>query len=135
MIDDKNFGNRLTECMKIAGYTNSKLTEELSLSKNAVGNYKNNQIPNATILYNISQLLGTTMEYLLTGKHGNENLTDEEKNIILENHKIRFLNTETMIDLFEETAKAVAEYLGTTYNQTEADAAKEYFRWVLVQQN
>ena len=43
MIDDKNFGNRLTECMKIAGYTNSKLTEELNLSKNAVGNYKNNQ--------------------------------------------------------------------------------------------
>ena len=30
MIDDKNFGNRLTECMKIAGYTNSKLTEELN---------------------------------------------------------------------------------------------------------
>ena len=40
MIDEKNFGNRLTECMKIAGYTNSKLTEALSLSKNAVGNYK-----------------------------------------------------------------------------------------------
>ena len=57
------------------------------------------------------------------------------KNIILENHKIRFLNTETMIDLFEETAKEVAEYLGTTYNQTEADAAKEYFTWVLAQQN
>ena len=57
------------------------------------------------------------------------------KNIILENHKIRFLNTETMIDLFEETAKAVAEYLGTTYDQTEADAAKEYFTWVLAQQN
>lgn len=88
MIDDKNLGNRLTECMKIAGYTNSKLTEELNLSKNAVGNYKNNQIPNATILYNISQLLGTTMEYLLTGKHGNENLTDEEKNIIAAYRKI-----------------------------------------------
>ena len=88
MIDDKNFGNRLTECMKIAGYTNSKLTEELNLSKNAVGNYKNNQIPNATILYNISQLLGTTMEYLLTGKHGNENLTDEENNIIAAYRKI-----------------------------------------------
>ena len=40
-----------------------------------------------------------------------------------------------MIDLFEETAKEVAEYLGTTYNQTEADAAKEYFTWVLAQQN
>ena len=42
--------------------------------------------------------------------------------------------TETMIDLFEETAKEVAEYLGTTYNQTEADAAREYFKWVLAQQ-
>ena len=42
--------------------------------------------------------------------------------------------TETMIDLFEETAKEVAEYLGTTYNQTEADAAKEYFTWVLAKQ-
>ena len=39
-----------------------------------------------------------------------------------------------MIDLFEETAKAVAEYLGTTYNQTEADAAKEYFKWALEKQ-
>ena len=39
-----------------------------------------------------------------------------------------------MIDLFEETAKEVAEYLGTKYNQTEADAAKEYFKWVLAQQ-
>lgn len=83
MIDEKNFGNRLTECMKTAGYTNSKLTEALSLSKNAVGNYKKNQIPNASILYNISQLLGTTVEYLLTGKNVNENLTDEEKNIIV----------------------------------------------------
>ena len=83
MIDEKNFGNRLTKCMKTAGYTNSKLTEALSLSKNAVGNYKNGQIPNATILYNISQLLGTTVEYLLTGKNVNENLTDEEKNIIV----------------------------------------------------
>lgn len=35
--------------------------------------------------------------------------------------------TETMIDLFEETAKEVAEYLGTTYNQTEADAAKNLY--------
>ena len=43
--------------------------------------------------------------------------------------------TETMIDLFEETAKEVAEYLGTKYNQTEADAAKEYFWWVLEKQN
>lgn len=48
----------------------------------AVGNYKNGQIPNATILYNISQLLGTTVEYLLTGKNSDETITEEEKQII-----------------------------------------------------
>ncbi|WP_411337024.1 helix-turn-helix domain-containing protein [Ruminococcus gauvreauii] len=81
MIDEINFGKRLEECMKSAGYNNSKITKELNLSKNAIGNYKNNQIPNATILYNLSQKLGTTMEYLLTGKNKQE-LTEEEQNIL-----------------------------------------------------
>ena len=79
MINEQEFGKRLTECMQINGYTNAKLTEKLNVSKNAVGNYKNGQIPNATILYNISQLLGTTVEYLLTGKNSDETITEEEK--------------------------------------------------------
>ena len=82
MINEQEFGKRLTECMQIKGYTNAKLTEKLNVSKNAVGNYKNGQIPNATILYNISQLLGTTVEYLLTGKNSDETITEEEKQII-----------------------------------------------------
>ena len=82
MINEQEFGKRLTECMQINGYTNAKLTEKLNVSKNAVGNYKNGQIPNATILYNISQLLGTTVEYLLTGKNSDETITEEEKQII-----------------------------------------------------
>ena len=49
MINEQEFGKRLTECMQINGYTNAKLTEKLNVSKNAVGNYKNGQIPNATI--------------------------------------------------------------------------------------
>ena len=82
MINEQEFGKRLTECMQINAYTNAKLTEKLNVSKNAVGNYKNGQIPNATILYNISQLLGTTVEYLLTGKNSDETITEEEKQII-----------------------------------------------------
>lgn len=81
MIDEKGFGKRLEECMKQANFSNTRLTKELNLSKNAIGNYKNNQIPNAAILYNISQILGTTMEYLLTGKQS-ENLTDNEKEML-----------------------------------------------------
>lgn len=42
------------------------------------------------------------------------------------------LATEKMVDLFEETAKEVAGYLGTVYNQKEADAAREYLRWTML---
>lgn len=75
------FGERLKDLMKSRGYSNATLTKELGVSKNAVGNYQNNQVPNATILYKMSQILGTNMEYLLTGKEGNE-LTVEEKKLL-----------------------------------------------------
>lgn len=81
MINEKDFGNRLEMCMQNAQYSNARLTKELEVSKNAVGNYKNGQIPNAAILLKISQLLGTTMEYLLTGQEPTI-LSIEDKNII-----------------------------------------------------
>ena len=83
MINELDFGKRLTECMEISGYTNTKLTEELNVSKNAVGNYKKGQIPNAIILYKISQILETTVEFLLTGKKVNETITEEEKQSLI----------------------------------------------------
>ncbi|MBT9774911.1 helix-turn-helix domain-containing protein [Clostridium sp. MCC353] len=58
-----------------------KLQENLNYPKNAIGNYKNNQIPNATILVKLAQLLGTSVEYLMTGKQA-EQLTIEENKII-----------------------------------------------------
>lgn len=81
MIDEAGFGKRLDEIMQKANYSNSQLTRELNVSKNAIGNYKNNQIPNAVILLKMSQLLGTTMEYLLTGKDVND-LTPEEQELV-----------------------------------------------------
>lgn len=81
MIDESGFGKRLDEAMKKANYTNKKITEELNLSKNLIGNYKENKIPKTEILYNLSQKLGTTMEYLLTGKES-YTMSEEEKNLI-----------------------------------------------------
>ena len=75
------FGERLKKLMMLRNYNNTRLTEELHVSKNAVGNYLNNQIPNAMILLKISQILGTSMEYLLTGKDYNE-LTYEETELV-----------------------------------------------------
>ena len=80
-MDNKEFGKRLEELMNKKKITNATITEQAGISKNNIGNYKNGQIPNATILYKISQILGTTMEYLLTGKEDQE-WTREERELI-----------------------------------------------------
>ena len=53
MINEQEFGKRLTECMQINGYTNAKLTEKLNVSKNAVGTTKMDkyQMPPFYIIY------------------------------------------------------------------------------------
>lgn len=81
MIDKKEFGLRLENCMKIKKISNTEITKALDLNKNAIGNYKNGQIPNATILYELSNFLGISMEYLLAGKEAGE-LTPEELQLV-----------------------------------------------------
>lgn len=80
-IDNEKFGKRLEECMKKANITNTEITKALNLNKNAIGNYKNGQIPNATILYEISNFLRISMDYLLTGKEAAD-LTPEEQTLV-----------------------------------------------------
>ena len=79
MIDKAGFGLRLENCMKNKQVSNSEITKALDLNKNAIGNYKNGQIPNATILYELSNFLGISMEYLLAGKEAGELTTEEQK--------------------------------------------------------
>lgn len=76
------FGERLSLAMKNKNITNTQITEELGLSKNAIGNYKNNNIPRADILYAISQKIGVSMEWLLTGKNNILDLTPEEQKLV-----------------------------------------------------
>lgn len=81
MIDKNEFGKRLENCMKTKKITNTEITKALELNKNAIGNYKNGQIPNTNILYEISNFLGISIDYLLTGKEQGE-LTDEEQRLV-----------------------------------------------------
>ena len=81
-LDLDNFGKRVSLCMQKCQYTNKTLTEELQLSKNAIGNYINNQVPNAKILFNLSQKFGVTMEYLLTGETSEIQISSKEKAIL-----------------------------------------------------
>lgn len=80
-MTDIEFGKRFSGLLESKNITNTKLTELAGLSKNNIGNYKNGQIPNASILYKLSQLLGVSMEYLLAGKEATE-LTQTEQKLI-----------------------------------------------------
>ncbi len=81
MLNGIEFGKRLEECLEKAKISNAEITKALNLNKNAIGNYKNGQIPNAVYLYEISNYLGISMEYLLTGQNS-LNLTPEEQYLI-----------------------------------------------------
>lgn len=81
MTLNKEFAQRLEECMKKANITNKKITDDLNLNKNAIGNCKKGQIPYAETLLEISNYLGTSIEYLLSGKSAAE-LTEEENRLI-----------------------------------------------------
>lgn len=76
---DLEFGKRFTDIVEKSGITNTKLTELAEISKNNIGNYKNGQIPNATTLYKLSQILGVSMEYMLAGKEARELSPAEQK--------------------------------------------------------
>ena len=76
---DPEFGKRFTEIIEKSGISNAKLTELAEISKNNISNYKNGQIPNATTLYKLSQILGKSMEYIIAGKEPEELTLDEQQ--------------------------------------------------------
>lgn len=78
---DLDFAKRFSDLMEKQNIGYKKLTEMAQISKNNIGNYKKGQIPNATILYKLSQILGVSMEYLLTGKEATD-LTPEEQRLV-----------------------------------------------------
>lgn len=87
----ENFGERLKIALKSSGYSQSKITEELNLSKNAITNYVNGRLPKADILYDIAKSLNVSMEWLLTGTDSESKFNDAKtsfnKNFIELNEK------------------------------------------------
>lgn len=84
-IDSRKFGERLREAIKSAGTTQKDLATKIGVSKTAINNYVGGRIPDASILYKISKILNTTMEWLLAGedtKNINKTFDKEEFELI-----------------------------------------------------
>ena len=81
-INQNEFGKRLEKYLAERKITNKQISTDLNLNKNAIGNYKNGQIPNAIILYHLSKYLGISIEYLLTGKSCSSELSSDEQQLV-----------------------------------------------------
>lgn len=94
-FDLDNFGSRLKETIKENGLTQKSLAEHIGLSVTAMNNYVAGRIPDAKLMYKICSILGTRMEWLLTGQgvkkiEDKGDLTSDEREVIEAYNKLSY---------------------------------------------
>lgn len=74
-----DFASNLRELLDFHDIELKELAKGTGISKNTLDNYLSGQksLPNAENAVKIAQYIGTTVEYLVTGKHQNTHLHDE----------------------------------------------------------
>jgi SOS-response transcriptional repressor LexA/DNA-binding XRE family transcriptional regulator len=71
------FGSRLKQAIKQSPYTQKELADLLHVNQDTMTNYVKGTIPRADVLYRLSQYLGVSMDWLLTGSEGEQVLKQE----------------------------------------------------------
>lgn len=73
--DPMTFSERLKESRKRAGITQEALAKKIGVERSSVGKYESTgTIPSPDVLAKISQVLGVSTDYLLTGKNAKSDL-------------------------------------------------------------
>ena len=76
-MDIEKIGNFIALCRKMKGLTQQKLADELGITNKAVSKWETGQgIPDVSLLPALSEILGVTVDELLTGE------TKADKNIV-----------------------------------------------------
>lgn len=125
-IDPKQFGERLKDTINKRKTTQKALANEIGVSKTSITNYVNGRIPEVPILYAISDFLGVTMEWLLTGERISQNNLKEFQSLTAEDQHdfeliMNFLNlkrektTKTAYTNINETSIETIEKDSVTY--------------------
>lgn len=72
----RTFSERLAEMIKLNNYSQKKLAEKAGVTEAAMSHYiKGDRFPRASVLSRIADALGTTSDYLMSGKG---NISDDE---------------------------------------------------------
>lgn len=92
----KTLGCRLFELLKAKDMTQKELAYTIGVSEVSISRYVNNgRKPRAIVLYKIAEVLGVSVEYLLTG---NKNMEIEEQPTAFDVEKV----VEQLNELLEE---------------------------------
>lgn len=67
-------GERIHKLLKEKNLTQKALSEAVGISQSAVSDWKTKSQPQSELLYKISEFLGVSVEYLLTGKENPVNV-------------------------------------------------------------
>lgn len=66
---DRTFSERLSEMIKLNNLSQKKLAEKAGVTEAAMSHYiKGDRFPRASVLSRIADALGTTSDYLMSGK-------------------------------------------------------------------
>lgn len=78
------FSERLFELLELQGISQYRFAKELGVSTSRVSQWKSRKSnPPTNLLYKISQILGVSMEYLLTGEDGVASTKEDTKVLTL----------------------------------------------------
>lgn len=115
-LDAIKIGERIKEKQLEYGYKQKEIIEKTGISKAAISNYVNgNRIPDTESALKLSNVLNISMEWLLTGKTTNENLSLEEQ-LLLDayrdaNPAIK-MATRKLLDIPDNTEKLSQSKIG-----------------------
>lgn len=89
MIFKEDVANRIKLRMKELNLRQKDIVDKANISKAAMSNYLSaSRLPDTETIYKLSIILNTSIEWLLVGKHTNENFLSENEKEMLENFKL-----------------------------------------------
>lgn len=95
-LERKNVTERIKKLIEKKGITRKELEEKTGIKKTAIHNYLvENKLPGTEALYKIAQVLGVSIEYLLTGE--TTELNEKEKKL-LEDYRNSPKNIQEIVD-------------------------------------
>lgn len=120
------FYDIFTNLCKENGYSPTSLLKKLNISTSKLTAWKNGSMPNSSLLIPISDCLGVSVDYLLTGKEKSspsDKLTDDERKLLTYYKKLSDIDKGIVIGRAEQ----LAESDKTPFKQSKKTIFIEYY--------